>query len=602
MGRSNPDDDDERIVLQTFEHKSKLKQQDFDVLTKKVVETYTDVTTIGVVMTTRRLLCFLFSCMGKRSFSLCLQADGTYRLHDGGWTCIDAGTHTITYELGKYVHHFLPLIFCMTMSECEKAYTIVFQTLRDVARAFGVRQHDVLVSHMSIDRTCYIASAALSIWPLAIILQCWPHLMRKFTEGHMTKYLTDRNNLDVIIWLVRMLRDCRSEAQFDYVWDNVFNFLLELDETVFAHYFHLWYMTGVFKNWYVNAGRINHPLHKRISAKQSQNPIEGFHHGGKVRVKPAHLRSTLAKVLGYSMVKILNEAGEIVHKHCPKNTLPMYHGNAVVGADELEVAFAIKDSPDWFHVKGCLEDDNLEFVCRATPESEPINDKVATRFLSTLEGIEPYNRVPNRSTKKGMKKMFKMTHGCNLVVVRKCSHDQQNPFLQQLQLNTGILEHDPSDNEDDSPTAIIALSCDCSVFAENSDECPHCLAVADNLGYIDISVLIASCGAPRNGVGRKRHFKALQKAQTKTRDAVWHLGKIDEKKDKPLWWKGSNVVRTFDDVASVGIVSGYNRKLKQWEIYHNPAPKGHSEYEFIGRLELSDGFALAAELGVRAVV
>ena len=199
-----------------------------------------------------------------------------------------------------------------------------------------------------------------------------------------------------------------------------------------------------------------------------------------------------------------------------------------------------------------------------------------------------------------MAKFFKMTHDYNLVRVRKCTVDQQNPFLRNLQFVQGIVTSDNSD-DDDEDTVVISISCDCDVFAENCDECPHCMAVAHKLGVIDLSLQLASCGAPRNGIGRKRLFRALEKAASKTRDEKWHLKNIIVKKEKPLWWKGSNVARTFCGVDFVGVVSGYKRSTKNWVIYYSPAPKGEQAYEDIDRDALSKEFALAAVMGVRAV-
>jgi hypothetical protein len=598
-----PDDDDKLIVLRTFKHQGKIKTQSFDVKTNKLVDTYVDVTTVGVVMTTPRILRFLFTCMLDGTFSLVLQADGTYKLHDGGWTCIDAGTHTIGFEHGEYVHHFIPLIFCMTLSECELSYKIVFKTLRDVAQLFGVHDFPLVVSHLSIDRACYIATAAIKVWAGCIVLQCWPHLIRKLEEGAMTKYLRDKNNLDLVIWLVRKMRECRTEDQFDYVWINVWNFLLVLREKTFASYFNQWYMTGVFKNWFANAGRKNEPLRKRKSAKQSQNGIEKFHGSSKVAIKRMHLRAKLSKVLSYSMPRVLRHAAYILNQHITVGEMPAYFGDGNVGSDELEIAHALQDDPQWCIVQGGMETGDMSFVCRATPESDKVTQDKAGRFLITLGGKEPYQRVPDRSTKHGMENFFKFTHDCNLVVVRKCADGQENPFFRRLKFNLGATKDGDSDDDEDGGSANrVAMSCDCVFFGENANECPHCLAVAHKLRLIDLVVQISSVGAPRNCIGRKRKFGALERATTKTRDAKWHLKNINAKKQRPLWWKDSNVARTFNQIDYIGVVTGYSRRREEWEIFYSPAPPGRDEREYIGRDSLSKGFALASLLGVRAVV
>ena len=76
--------------------------------------------------------------------NLCLETDGTYKLHHGNWVLCPVGTHT-TRQYSKHdkcqapVHTFVPFAYMMTKTESSVSYRRLFASLKDVAeRALGI--------------------------------------------------------------------------------------------------------------------------------------------------------------------------------------------------------------------------------------------------------------------------------------------------------------------------------------------------------------------------------------------------------------------------------------------------------------------------------
>jgi len=65
---------------------------------------------------------------------ICIQADGTYKLHHGGWVLCDLGVHVCRWDSSerKYVHTFYPLLYMFCRTECREAYLALFETLKRI--------------------------------------------------------------------------------------------------------------------------------------------------------------------------------------------------------------------------------------------------------------------------------------------------------------------------------------------------------------------------------------------------------------------------------------------------------------------------------------
>ena len=107
--RYDEDDDVEKRVHSKYVRASELPPK------KEMVKI------IGLILPSRLMLLFLLS-MIKAGMVISIQSDGTYKLHGGGWTLIDAGTHDVAWNEAKwrYAHSFFAFayVFCKTEWLC----------------------------------------------------------------------------------------------------------------------------------------------------------------------------------------------------------------------------------------------------------------------------------------------------------------------------------------------------------------------------------------------------------------------------------------------------------------------------------------------------
>lgn len=198
----------------------------------------------------------LFANLLASHFAFCCvaQADGTYKLHRGGWTLCDLGSHICRWDAStrKNVHTFYPLLYMFCRTECLDAYMALFETLRCIPTLFGVEQ-PLSVDAGGLDRSAFIAEAYLRVWPEITLLLCWPHLARKFASNEFWVKLKVKENKQPFEKHIRALHACRSANQFRLLSTFVLRVWTSLDERLFAKYFEEYYVCGHWGNWFVTA-------------------------------------------------------------------------------------------------------------------------------------------------------------------------------------------------------------------------------------------------------------------------------------------------------------------------------------------------------------
>lgn len=182
------------------------------------------------------------------------QADGTYKLHRGGWTLCDLGSHVCRWDPStrKDVHTFYPLLYMFCRTECFDAYLAFFATLRSIPTLFGVA-HPLDVAVGGLDRSTFIAEAFVQTWPEITLLLCWPHLARKFASNEFWAKLKVKDNKQLFEKHIRALHACRSAEQFRLLSEFVLEVWAALDERLFADYFEEYYVRDHWGNWFVTA-------------------------------------------------------------------------------------------------------------------------------------------------------------------------------------------------------------------------------------------------------------------------------------------------------------------------------------------------------------
>jgi len=119
------------LVLGTFERAFTFQNDD---------GTSEEKTTMGLIFSSKRVLERLRVFI-ESGVPICIQADGTYKLHHGGWVLCDLGVHICRWDSSqrKYVHTFYPLLYMFCRTECYAAYLYFFKTLRCIPEAlFGM--------------------------------------------------------------------------------------------------------------------------------------------------------------------------------------------------------------------------------------------------------------------------------------------------------------------------------------------------------------------------------------------------------------------------------------------------------------------------------
>lgn len=80
--------------------------------------------------------------------------DGTYKIHEGGWTSVNLGTYMIWYEREKFSKHIILWTFMLVKSESEFGKSV-----------FGAY---LQVKFCSLDYRAAIANAYQTEWPVSI--------------------------------------------------------------------------------------------------------------------------------------------------------------------------------------------------------------------------------------------------------------------------------------------------------------------------------------------------------------------------------------------------------------------------------------------------
>ncbi|EGZ13596.1 hypothetical protein PHYSODRAFT_335356 [Phytophthora sojae] len=269
------------IVLECFEH-------DFIDQDGKAVKSF------GLILTSRHMLLNIpkaYEC--QQDIGVLGATDGTYKLHFGGWTLVDFGTYTTHYSRKQYSKTFVPWMYMFVKTEHQTAYATLFRTAKHFARLFfGV---DLALAYGSLDRTQGIANAFKEVWPDVILLNCYPHLVRKSREK--IKLLKDPAFYeDNVLPDIRYLSKARSAKQFKALSKLFLEFWIQQNERDYAKWFEDIYLGDTWGNWFYVAAA--------AGITPSQNALEAHHRVIK-KVCVGTLRASTSVVLNDSIPSIL---------------------------------------------------------------------------------------------------------------------------------------------------------------------------------------------------------------------------------------------------------------------------------------------------------
>lgn len=233
----------------------------------------------------------------------------------------------------------------------------------------------------------------------------------------------------------------------------------------------------------------------------------------------------------------------------------------------------------------------------------------ADDFVAGLAGDTP---LPARATLSSLEKLLKATHACHRVTAEPVLRSEANPFLRLLADVSGVAIERPGDadsaDEAEEETVWWRLKCDCGAFWHNANVCSHVVAVADELGALDVDILLTQLGGRRK-VGRPEthHGDCLDRGKAppaKYHSAKWHSAAIDRK--GAMCFHKWRTVRCFAEQEEfVGVVWGFRersgpgiKKHGLWKIRYEEFAGTDDEFEELTQEELCDGLALASRRGV----
>jgi hypothetical protein len=125
----------------------------------------------------------------QRPQQFVLHADGKHKLHHGRWVLMTLGTHYLRYdaERDQLSTSFAPLMYLMS-KQVESGSEVQLGSANMLIDALNVLAVQVFGQEMKpgacVSDHCDAYRNAFKIgFPNAELLQCWPHISRKFQEG-----------------------------------------------------------------------------------------------------------------------------------------------------------------------------------------------------------------------------------------------------------------------------------------------------------------------------------------------------------------------------------------------------------------------------------
>jgi len=237
--------------------------------------------------------------------------DGTFRLLciDGkDWPLINGGPSTNYYSgpgsgTSEYSTTVINCLFQFVKRECQPAYVHYMSTLKELPRLLGMGPFtpDVVGS----DRAPAISNAAVTVWPLAWCVLCWPHVYLYIMQGKFAKKMSagctaelrERIEADII-----SLHQARNQAMFDYLFTVMAAVWTKEGEREFAAYFERHYASGIWSRWFYSASEMP-------GASANQNPLESRHNRQKKVIGKKNLKATALVVCNHTAPVLLADEG-----------------------------------------------------------------------------------------------------------------------------------------------------------------------------------------------------------------------------------------------------------------------------------------------------
>ncbi|DBA01273.1 TPA: LOW QUALITY PROTEIN: hypothetical protein N0F65_010865 [Lagenidium giganteum] len=251
----------------------------------QAITTYRSSTPFGIVFLSRKLLWNAVKCIREQGKDgIVASADGTYKLHFGGW-----------YLSKKYQYRFLPWEYAFVRSESMQANRQLFSSLRAAIKSFFHEKLKVRVGILN--NSSAIHGAFLAKWPKVELLTCWVHMLRTANKNCGQKEFSR-------IWSFLTYGHSISRKQSSNLMPSgrLFASIGLIKACTILHR-RLWAKTSIQSGKLVLRGIGG-------AAMPNKNCIEAYHRGYKTATV-ATLQSLTAHVLNVKFPAILRYAGQL---------------------------------------------------------------------------------------------------------------------------------------------------------------------------------------------------------------------------------------------------------------------------------------------------
>lgn len=530
---------------------------------------------IASVFSCRAAIEFIIACHAA-GISIALQADGTYRLLNIGWVLLVLG---LTYndwvaKEHRVVHHFAPLLHALCFTECKETYEFSMRLLAEIPEKFAKPAPPPLllggedveaasqalaaapalvveaaspaprrlkVASVNIDCCSSIANAVMAVWALALILNCWVHLARKFDDKIMN--LNHQKNHETIKTHVYALHGAVCGAQFAVLLAYLSSYWKSnLDEPRYAKAFLIYYAgkvgtNGIWRrNWFKTASN-------EAGVVPNSQPIESYNGKIKVLLGAHALYATLSHFFEKSLPRIIINGAEKLPPVSAVTQTPFVPITSELASDARQRAEGA--SPSVFEVLNVpayvidalndtlhLSEASSIFLVNRGENSTPITAAKAKSFFETM-------KIPSGGgvvTEAKVNKLLGVAGLYNVVsVTPTLKRENENQFL------SSILDRKLATEcflLDSSQEWFFECTSTGSDFYSTGSSCVAILTVFVYLNLVNAEVLTKTI-VPRKAPGRPQTRSDWNDRGpgTKRRDDQWFLGHIRKAPHKHHMWR-----------------------------------------------------------------
>ena len=284
--------------------KQKLEEKgEHDMIILKIAMDDTgDTTSYPIVFSSKSLLRNMVNVYrGQKEAGINVTMDGTYKLHQDGFTLIDFGSYGVHRDGDTYTQRFYPFLYVFSRSENTCVYELGLNSILNAAELFfGLGDFKEHVKIGLSDQALCITKAMKNVFPEINTYPCYPHIVRNLKDGWI--HLKNKaDHWDEMMDDIRSMHHSKNSKSFDVLWGRVKIAWNEKGEGDYATWFELLKLKKESKNWFFAATGI-------IGLSPNQNGIES-HHRTQKSIAVERLRASTNELMMDTFPRIVMMGG-----------------------------------------------------------------------------------------------------------------------------------------------------------------------------------------------------------------------------------------------------------------------------------------------------